>query len=483
MGPRLNLLDTPTIDRVVDEAYQILADPGVRMDSPRALDILSDAGAQVDVSRKVARFPARLIDAALHTAPSSITLHDLVGAPRCVLGGDAVYFHPGSTALALLDPVTGEFRPARTPDFVRFIKVVEGLPDLDLQSSALICHDVPEEVQDSYRVYLLLRYSTKPVMTGAFSSEGQVLENEMLAALAGSREALLERPPAIMTICPSPPLHWKGCTADNVVTCAEYGLPVSYISMPMAGATAPATLIGSVVQLTAEVLSGLVLSQVVRPGVGSVWAGSPSIFDMREMTTPEGAIETLMINCACNEVGKHFGLPTHFYMGVSDSKAVDGQAAIESTTGILLAALERVNLVFGAGMVNFESMQSVEDVVIDHDVIGMARRLVRGINVAEESLGLSVIREVGFAGDFLSHEHTLKWFRKEQFMPRVMSRETLGAWKERGRKDVYQRARERAAMLEQQYRPHDLPTGLDRALKEIMSRAAKKYGMDRLPAS
>jgi len=481
--PRIQMLDRPTVERVLDEAYQVLADPGVRVDSMRALQILADAGAKVDLHQKVARLPARTIDRALESAPSSVTLYDLAGHPRCVLAGDNIHFHPGSTALALLDPVTEKWRPPTTPDFLRFIKVVEGLPDLDLQSSALLCHDVPKEIQDSYRNYLLLKYATKPIMTGAFSAEGQQVENELFAAFVGGREALRARPPVLMTICPSPPLRWSDWTADNVIACAEYGLPVSYISMPLAGGTGPATLIGSVVQLAAEVLSGLVLSQTVRPGTGSIWAGSPAIFDMRDGTTPMGAIETLMIDCASAEVGKHLGLPTHLYMSVSDSKTVDGQAAIDSTAGILLAALARVNLIFGAGMLNFESAQSLEDVIIDHDVIGMARRLVRGVEIREETLGLEVIREVGFGGKFLSHPHTREWFAKEQFMPRLMSRETLSTWEQRGSKDVYQRAKERAIQLESQYQPHELPAGVQEALDEIMLRAASKYGMDALPES
>jgi len=483
LNPRIQLLDTPTIQRVLDEAYGVLSDPGVRFDSDRALRLLAEAGASVDMSSKVVRLPARVIDRALASAPSSVTLFDLSGEPRCVLGGDNVYFHPGSTALEMLDPELGTFRPATTPDFVRLIKVVEGLPDLDLQSSALLCHDVPREIQDSYRNYLLLKYATKPIMTGAFSREGQLVENELFAAFVGGREALLARPPVVMTICPSPPLHWSDWTADNVIACAEYGLPVSYVSMPLAGGTGPVTLIGSVVQLAAEVLSGIVLSQTVRPGTGSVWAGSPAIFDMREMTTPMGAIETLMIDCASAEVGKYLGLPTHFYMSVSDSKTVDSQAAIDSTAGLLLAALARVNLVFGAGMLNLESAQSLEDIILDHDVIGMARRLVRGIDVSEESLGLAIIREVGFAGQFLLHPHTRERFRHEQFMPKVMSREMLDTWKERGAKDAYQRARERAAQLERDYRPHELPAGIAEALEAIMLRAAEPYGIGRLPDS
>jgi trimethylamine---corrinoid protein Co-methyltransferase len=483
ISPRIQLLDTQTIERVVDEACQVLADPGVRIDSTRALRILGDAGAEVDLNQKVARLPRGLIDNALHSAPVSIPLYDLAGQPRCTLGGDSIHFHPGSTGLLLLDPENGAWRPPTTPDFVRFIKVVEGLPNLDLQSTALLCHDVPKEVQDSYRNYLLLRYATKPIMTGAYSAEGQLVEIELFEAMAGGREKLRAKPPVIMTICPSPPLHWSDWTADNVIACAEAGLPVSYVSMPLAGATGPATLIGSVVQLAAEVLSGIVLSQTVRPGTGSVWAGSPAIFDMREGTTPMGAIETLMIDCASVEVGKHLGLPTHFYMSVSDSKTVDAQAGIDSTAGLLLAALAGVNLIFGAGMLNLESAQSVEDLIIDHDVIGMARRLVRGIDTSEESLGLAIIRDVGFGGNFLGHTHTRRWFSKEQFMPQVMSREALSTWQERGRKDVYQRARERANQLEQAYQPHELPVGLREALDEIMLRAAGKYGMERLPES
>jgi trimethylamine---corrinoid protein Co-methyltransferase len=253
------------------------------------------------------------------------------------------------------------------------------------------------------------------------------------------------------------------------------------VSMPLAGGTSPVTLAGTLVQLAAETLSGFALAQCVRPGAPVLWGGVPTILDMREGTTPAGAVESLMMNCAFNEIGKLLRLPTHCYLGNSDAKTVDGQAAYESALGLMLAALSRSNLNAGAGMLSFINCQSLEDLIIDHELIGMARRLARGIDTDDESLGAAIIREVGHGGDFLSTAHTVARFRREFFVPRLASRESEAGWARNGASEIRQRARERLRELLPAHRPSSLADGQAQALDEIMLRAAREHGMEELP--
>ena len=480
--PRLTLLDTKTVDRILAEAHELLWDPGVRIHSDEALQLVADAGASVDLASKVAKIPAELVDKAVDTVPSSFHLYDSAGNPTVHYGDDDVQFDPGSAAIEILDHEATQSRKPVTADFVAYIKLAEMLPELDAVSTALVCSDVPQSMADLYRLYLALRYSKKPVITGAFAVETFVTMKDLLVAVVGSEEALAAKPIAVFDVCPSPPLLWSEITCQNMIDCARAGIPAELVSMPLAGATGPATLVGSVVQHAAECLSGITIHQLAKAGSPIVWGGSPAAFDMRTGTPPMGAIETLMIDCAYTQVGKHLGLPTHAYMGMSDAKVLDAQLGFESGIGNIMAALAGVNMVSGAGMMDFESCFSLEKLVIDNELIGMARRLVRGIDASEDPLATTVMREIGHKGNFLRSKHTRKWFKRELYIPSpVIDRDYRQAWEAKGGKDIAQRAHERVDELVAAYQPKPLPKEVERDLTAITLRAAKERGMDELP--
>lgn len=481
--PKLELLDRETVERIVVEAYELLWNPGVRIHSDEALHLLADAGASVDFEARVAQIPAELARQAVESAPSSFDLYDAGGRAVVHYGGDDVQFNPGSAAIHILDYGATRSRPPVTADFVRYIKLAEVLPELDAVSTALVCADVPKSMADLYRLYLVLRHTAKPVVTGAFAVETWSVMHDLLVAVAGSAEALAQKPLAVFDVCPSPPLLWSEITCQNLIDCARAGVPAELVSMPLAGATSPVTLVGSVVQHTAENLSGLTIHQLAGAGSPVVWGGSPAAFDMRTGTTPMGAIETLMIDCAYAQVGKYLNLPTHAYMGMSDAKIVDGQAGLESGIGTIMAALAGINMVSGAGMMDFESCFSLEKLVIDHEIIGMARRLVRGIECSEEPLATAIIQQVGHKGNFLATKHTRQWFQKELFMPSaVIDRDTRQTWEEKGARDVTWRAHERVEELIATYKPRQLAPEVIRELEAIALRAAKAAGLDKLPS-
>jgi trimethylamine--corrinoid protein Co-methyltransferase len=321
------------------------------------------------------------------------------------------------------------------------------------------------------------------VITGAFAVETWSIMKDLLVAVVGSEQVLAAKPIAVFDVCPSPPLLWSEITCQNMIDCAHAGIPAELVSMPLAGATGPATLVGSVVQHAAECLSGITIHQLAGAGSPIVWGGSPAAFDMRTGTPPMGAIETLMMDCAYVQVGKYLRLPTHAYMGMSDAKIVDTQAGFESGIGNMMAALAGVNMVSGAGMLDFESCFSLEKLVIDNELIGMARRLVRGIDTSEDPLATVIMRQVGHAGNFLATEHTRQWFRRELFIPSsVIDRDYRQVWETKGAKDIVQRAHERVEQLVAAYEPKLLPQEVEEELKAITLWAAQERGMATLPA-
>lgn len=482
MRLKLQILENDVVGDVIDEGFQLLLDPGVRVHNPEALGLLAEAGAEVDFDSQIARIPERIVRQALKTAPSEFRLYDLDGETAVHYGGDTVQFDPGSAAISILDSDTQKQRPPLTADFVRFVKLVETLPELDAQSTAMVCSDVVEEIGDLYRLYLALNFMRKPIVTGAFRKDTWWTMKEMLVAVAGGERALADKPIAVFDVCPSPPLLWSDLTCQNMIDCARLGIPSELVSMPLAGATAPVTLAAAVVQHTAECLSGVTICQLARPGAPIVWGGSPAEFDMRHGTTPMGAVGTWLIDCAYVQVGKTLGLPTHAYLGMSDSKIVDAQAGLESAGGAFLAGLAGVNMVSGAGMMDFESCQSYEKLVIDAEIIGMARRLVRGIDVREDPIALTLIRSLGHRADYLALPHTVEWFQREFYMPSsVIDRGPLDAWEKAGATSATDRARARVETLLGTYEPPMIAEELRAELRKITMKAANQFGMDELP--
>ena len=480
--PKLELLDRELIERIVGEGIELLWDPGVMIYAPQALELLAEAGATVDVESRIARIPADLIHQALHTAPSAFDLYNADGEVAVHYGGDAVHFDPGSAAITILDAETGRQRKPVTADFVTHLKLAEGLEGLDAVSTALVCSDVPRPMADLYRLYLVLKYARKPVVTGAFAVETFTIMKEMLATVVGGEEALAQRPIAVFDVCPSPPLAWSEITCHNLMDCARYRIPAQLVAMPLAGATAPVPLAGALAQHTAENLSGVVIHQLVQPGAPIVYGGSPAILDMRYGTTPMGAIETVMLDCAYTQIGKHLGLPTHAYLGMSDAKIVDGQAGFESGIGTILGALAGVNMISGAGMLAFESCQSHEKLVMDNEIILMARRLLEGIVPMEEVLATALVRQVGHRGNFLATQHTAQWFQQEQLIPSaVVDRASYRGWLDGGEMDIVVRARQRVEEIVAAYPPKELPPEVDRELTAIVTRVAREHGLEALP--
>jgi trimethylamine--corrinoid protein Co-methyltransferase len=483
MSPRVTWFTEGTRKKIVSEAKRLLDEVGVFVENDEALALLDGAGARIERDKRRVRIPADVVDKAVESAPSKVVLYDRHGEVAMDLGGDRIHFNPGSAALRIYDPKEGRSRPAATADLVRFVTLTDALGGYAAQSTGLISADVPNEVQDRYRVYIALQYSTKPVVTGTFRVDGFKVMHEMLAAVAGDAERLREKPMAIFDCCPSPPLKWSDLTAQALIDCARTGLVAELISMPLTGATSPVTLAGAVTQHCAESLSGVVIHQLAMPGAPIVYGGSPACFDMRKGTTPMGAIETMMIDGAYAEIGKYLGLPVQAYMTLSDSKTVDYQAGMETAMGAIVAALSGINNISGPGMLDFESCQSLEKLVLDNEICRMALRLAGGIELREDPIVSSDLMREGIErGSFLSLAHTLKWFRKEAYFPdEVIDRNALDEWQKQGSKDAARRAGERVEKILASHRPEPLDAAVRAHITGLMQAEAKRFGMKELP--
>ncbi len=477
MKPHFQLLEKELIERILGEAFQLIENPGVRV-APYVFDLLREAG--IAVKDGVARIPEPLARSLLARVPREFYLYDRKGNRAVHYGGNDVHFDPGSSCLNILDAESWQPRPAVSSDLVRLVQVVEMLPQFAAQSTAVVCNDVPAEIGDWYRLLLVLWHSEKPVVTGAFSASSLHVLLELLAIESGGREALRNKPRAVFDVCPSPPLNWSEFASQNLVDLARAGVPAEIVSMPLAGATAPVTLAGSVTQHAAECLSGIVIHQLAHPGAPIVWGGAPAIFDMRSGRTPMGAIETAMLDVACAEVGKYLGLPTHAYLVAGDGRVIDAQVEMESGISAVLGALAGINMISGAGMLDFLACHSIEKLVIDAEAIASAQRLIEGIEARGDSLALAAFAQTGLQGDFLKLKETRALFRKEQHFPSAVIDRGLHA-SDTTALDILQRARQRVEELLASYQRHPLAPEREEEMLAFAQREGKKAGLEGLP--
>ena len=434
-------LSDTDVRRIADAALDVLERSGMAVYSDTAFEALRTAGAPVDSESRVVRFPRGLVEDAIASNPSSITLFSRDGKNDVVLEGSRVHYGTGGTALYVLDPDKGNRREAKVSDVILNARMVDALENVHLHTINVFPHDVKNTDDiDVNRFYHSLNHTTKHVMGGVYSLAGCQKVIEMAGMIAGGAEALGSRPfVSFITLIISP---FKVDDRYGEMTCylAGEGLPVVVPTEPICGTTAPITLAGNVLVHVAETLAGIAAVQAVRKGAPGICGSVGSIPDLRTMNHLGGPIERAMINAAVAQVIQHFELPLYSTAGTSDAKALDVQAAYESAMSSLLVAMSGANYIHdAAGLMEADLTVSYEKMVVDNEVLGMCQRVLRGIEVNDDTLALELIVERGPGRDYLAEEHTVRHMREEFFVPQLANRRKRGA--EGAQDDALTRAR------------------------------------------
>jgi len=478
MRPSFQILGSELCARIIAEARLHLCTVGVTVQHPEFHRLAQEHGAQANSVNSQVIFTDDLITTSLRNAVRGFCLYDRAGNKTHDFEAPETFFAPGSAALSLLDPETGEARKPTTSDYIRYVKVVEGLPHLAAQATAFVPQDIPEALSDAWRLYLSLVHGSKPVITGAFSAATMRTMHELLVCARGSESALREKPLAVFTCCPTTPLKWSPVGAQNLLDCARAGIPVELVAMPLSGFTAPATLTGTLIQHTVEILSGAVLAQLAAPGTPMLYGTAATSFDVRFESTPSGAIESMMLACGVTEIGHALGLPTQAYIGLSDAKAIDAQAGMETGSGATMAALAGINQVSGPGMLDFINCMSLEKLVVDNEACGMARRLGRGIEPKDDFPAAPLMQELLSEQHLLIAKHTRRHYRTEHYIPGpVIDRMSRARYAEESSPPLVERARREVERLVSDPQTSPIADETRRHMNEIMGAAAKHLGV------
>jgi trimethylamine---corrinoid protein Co-methyltransferase len=443
MRPTIQMLEPDLIASILAEAKRIMAEIGMDIRGPKMRQRLIDAGLPTDANGRVL-FPTEVVDRAIETAPKSFTLYSRDGQPHAEIGGWNVHFIPGSSGLKIMDHRTGETRLADSKDFIEYARLCDGLAHIPYLATAFSTNkDIEPQVSDAWRLYMVLTTTKKPVVSGAFGELGVPRMAEMMQLFRRDRAELVAKPMSIFTITATGNFRFGEDSCQNLLDCVEAGIPVEIVPVTLMGLIAPVTLVGAVVFHCVDVLTGITMAQIVKPGAPVLFGGAPAAFHMRAASAPMAAIEAQRLNCGYVAVAKSLGLPTQAYMALSDGKFLDAQAGAETMTSAMLAALAGVNSVSGPGMLDFVLTFSLPKLVFDNEVCGQCLNFVRETHVLEDIPARSLVEEVRANDHLITSPHTLKYWPQELYLTDpVIDRENRETWMKGGSMELQARANE-----------------------------------------
>jgi trimethylamine--corrinoid protein Co-methyltransferase len=474
MAERLRILSQEQIKQVHEKSIQILEDVGVKFWEQSAMDILEKAGAIVDHKSSIVRFPRDLVLRSLKKAPREILLAGRNKKHDLVLGNGKSYFGTLGTAPLVFDLNTRERRYAVRKDLENFAHITDSLESLRYFHTSVTPTDMPTKVVDLHRWAIALNNTEKHCMGAAvYNIDNMPFLLEMLEEIAGGRTELEARPMITATECPVSPLQHDRRPLMGIMEFAKHKLPVIVYSEPKAGATAPASLAGTLVVSNCEVLSGITLMQVINPGAPAIYGSVATLMDMRTGAIAFGSPETGLLAAATTQMAQYYGIPNMTPGGRTDSKMTDEQAGYEKQRAALMAGLAGACLNNMGGLLESNLVASYEQIIIDDEIVGTIERILAGIDFDADALAIDLIKEVGPGGTYISKRHTLARLKKEHYMSRLSDRKQYSAWIREGSKQMNDRARERARAILKEHAPPPLDRSVDRRVQGIIKKAAK----------
>ena len=449
-GGRYQPLDQTDVLRIHSAALHVLERTGVHVVESEARQIMVSAGAGLDRGIDRVYIPRAMVERALALANRNVILYSRDGRFDLDLRSRRVHLGTGGAAVLVLDLETGQVRESTLRDLYDIGRLVDALDNIHFYLRPVVARDIDSEIIDVNTFYAAMAGTTKHVMGGCYFPR-KVAELSRLASLiAGSEEAFRARPFFSLNLgFMVSPLKFAPETTETLTAAVRAGFPVVLVAAPLSGATAPASLAGTLVQVMAETLAGLTYVQLLSPGHPLLMGNMPLVADLRTGNVAGGNAELALMNAACAQICQHYGLPIYNTCGLADSKVPDAQAGFETAFTVTVTALAGAEYNHhAAGML--ESMLAVayEKYVIDDDINAMVMRLLKGIDLSDDALSLDVIHDVCHGeGHYLGHPQTLALMQSEYVYPQTADRRTRRDWERDGSPDARELARRRARTI------------------------------------
>jgi trimethylamine--corrinoid protein Co-methyltransferase len=473
--PRISLLTESDLRSIHEASIRVLAETGVLVHHDVVLQCLEEHGATVNRQRSVAMLPEEVVKWSLEKAGKQYVLYgrDPARVARFGFGDLNLISTPGQ--YIWIDAETRRRRPATLDDVRNAIRLGDALANITIVGSMGQPKDIPETWREVLLTAELLKGSTKPTRTWVHTGSAAKYVLEMYRTVAGGAEALRKCPMTETFLEPISPLQMPQDGLDVVIEYVRAGQPVSIGPMSMTSGTAPGTLAGTLAQENAEILAGIVITQVLGPGTPVLYGGIPHIMDPRTSICSFGSPEQGLMAVAMVEMGRFYGFPVYINVGLTDAKNLDAQAGMEKAATLTLGALAGGELFGHAGICGTDHGASLEWLLADDELMSYVKRIVRGFEITPEKLGVETIRSVGPAGNYLAEEHTVRHYRQEIWRPApVWTRQAWDTWENNGAGPMADSLRMRAAEIARNHSVRPLESAMAREIDTIADRAQRE---------
>jgi trimethylamine--corrinoid protein Co-methyltransferase len=417
--------------KIHETSVRILEQVGFRVDHEEALDLLLSAGAARDSENRVL-IPGNLVNESLEKVQKRIQMYNREGKRAMLLRPGRTYFGPGSDALYNIDRKTRQRRLSTIDDVRENVKIVDSLANLDFIMSMALPHELATNTLYPTIFSEMVKNTTKPIVVTATNLDDIIHIHQIASIVAGSENALRQKPFFIAYLNPNSPLIVDRACSERLLYCAENEIPFLFASGANIGVTAPVTLAGAVAQGNAESLFGLVLAGLKNENCRFIHGSNSSSADMQYGKVLYGAPEWFKTVAMYADMGRYYRLPTWGTGGCSDSSRIDAQAGFEAYEGILLAVMSGPTLVHDVGFLSYGFLYDVRMTVLLNEIIRRARHLTTVIDISDEDRSSQALFDVarGYYGysSFLDHPHTAENFRKTLWLPsRFIQRKLIEA--------------------------------------------------------
>jgi len=472
----LSMMNKEQMDRIHKGTLQILEHTGVKVFEPESLELLHNAGARVD--GPLVKIPPRMVEQALETAPSAVTLFARDSSKNIAMEKNKIYYGTGSEVPFTIDLYSGERRRPLKQDNCHAAQLVEALEHIDFAMSLGVATDVPVDASDLHQFEAMILNTSKPILFTAYQRGGLESIIEIARLVAGGKEELRKKPHLALYAEPSSPLLHSGDALEKLLTCASEGIPLIYATTPMLGATAPVTMGGALVVANTEILSGLVIHQLKAAGAPFIYGGGIPPMHMGTSICSYGGPERDRGCISLVGLSQYYNLPSFTTAGCTDAHIFDQQAGMEAGFNLLIAGLAGGNLIHNLGYMGIGMISCLEHLLLCNEAVGGVKHLLRGIDTSDEHLALDLIDKVGPGGHFLADEHTMKHFRRELYFPQTLNRKNYDVWVKEGSKTFGEVANEQVRTILKNHHLEIISPETKEEIQKIVSRRDRQVARE-----
>ena len=469
-GLQIRYFSDDQVKKIHANAIDILQSHGFMVEHKDTLKMLADNGAEVNFEKSIVKVKSDLVEKCMGTTLSNFVLGAGDPAKDAVLQTDmqCPVFRNGGGVDNIIDIDTGKSRKMLLSDITDLLRVLDALDFIDVVSP-LYPQDVPEKIRDLVVLETLFNNTSKHVNIRTFSRENLEILVKMGHLVAGGEEQFRKRPVFSLFDSPLSPLKFPELTVDVFITAGKYGIPLYMANLPIAGATGPFTLAGMVQLLHAELLASIIICQVANPGAPVLLHPLAMTMDWRTGMGLSASIESTMMTAGSIQVANEiFQMPVDVHGPWSDTHIADSQSAIERTFQTLFPALSGAASIAGFGDVQEGMAFCPIQLGIDEELVGFTKKALEGIPADDDRLCTDAIKRVGFGGNFMTEESTIKYLRTDYYQPKILNRLSREEWEKQGSKDINARSKERIQKLMREHQPTPLDDNVRKELRALV---------------